>query len=135
VSRIPGAISIPAKAIHAPGKPTVFVVEKGKSRPVGVKVEARNPDEVAVSGLAARGGAGGRGRKERKQKKPDSPRSRACASCCWPRRDGERSADPGGCFHQEPDRIAARHAWRGQVTVTVAARGEPRTRSGCWSRP
>jgi multidrug efflux pump subunit AcrA (membrane-fusion protein) len=53
VSRLPGAISIPSKAVFTRhGKPTVFVVERGRSRPVEIKVEARNPDEVAVSGLA-----------------------------------------------------------------------------------
>lgn len=54
VSRIPGAISIPAKAVFTRhGKPVVYVSEKGKYRPVEVKVDARNPDEVAVTGITA----------------------------------------------------------------------------------
>jgi RND family efflux transporter MFP subunit len=54
VSRIPNAISIPAKAVFTRrGKPVVYRGDKGKYTPVEVKVEARNPDEVAVSGLAA----------------------------------------------------------------------------------
>jgi RND family efflux transporter MFP subunit len=54
VSRIPNAISIPAKAIFTRrGKPVVYRGDKGKYTPVEVKVEARNPDEVAVSGLTA----------------------------------------------------------------------------------
>jgi HlyD family secretion protein len=54
VSRLPGAISIPAKALftHA-GKPVVYVNGKTGYRAREVKVEARNPDEVAVSGLEA----------------------------------------------------------------------------------
>jgi multidrug efflux pump subunit AcrA (membrane-fusion protein) len=54
INRLPNAISIPSKALftHA-GKPVVYVAENGKYRPVHVEVQARNPDEVAVSGLAA----------------------------------------------------------------------------------
>lgn len=54
INRIPGAISIPAKAIFTKhGKPVVYVSEKGKYKPVEVKVDARNPDEVAVTGIPA----------------------------------------------------------------------------------
>lgn len=54
ISRIPSAISIPSKALftHA-GKPVVYVAEKGVYRPVNVQVQARNPDEVAITGLPA----------------------------------------------------------------------------------
>ena len=48
------AISSPAKALftHA-GKPTVYVQTKSDYRRVEVQVKARNPDEVAVTGLPA----------------------------------------------------------------------------------
>ena len=54
LNRIPNAISIPAKALftHA-GKPTVYLQTKSDYRRVEVKVQARNPDEVAVTGLPA----------------------------------------------------------------------------------
>ena len=54
IKRIPNAISIPAKALftHA-GKPIVYLAENGRYRPVEVQVLARNPDEVAVSGIPA----------------------------------------------------------------------------------
>jgi hypothetical protein len=52
INRIPNAISIPAKALFTrAGKPIVFVAEHGRYRPVGVEVLARNPDEIAVSGI------------------------------------------------------------------------------------
>jgi len=35
------------------GKPVVFVAEHGTYRPAVVQLLARNPDEVAVSGLKA----------------------------------------------------------------------------------
>ena len=54
VRRIPDAISIPAKAVFTRGgAPAVFVVEDGGYTAVAVQVLARNPDEVAVSGLVA----------------------------------------------------------------------------------
>jgi len=54
VNRIPDAISIPVKALFTVhGKPTVYVAERGRYRPVQVEVLARNPDEAAVKGLAA----------------------------------------------------------------------------------
>jgi multidrug efflux pump subunit AcrA (membrane-fusion protein) len=54
INRIPKAISIPAKALftHA-GKPIVYLAEKGQYRPTEVEVLARNPDEVAIKGVAA----------------------------------------------------------------------------------
>ncbi|HUI56713.1 MAG TPA: efflux RND transporter periplasmic adaptor subunit [Bryobacteraceae bacterium] len=53
VNRVPNAISIPAKALFTKaGKPVVYVAEGGGYRPVEVKVEAHNPDEVAISGIA-----------------------------------------------------------------------------------
>lgn len=54
VNRIPNAISIPSKALFThQGKPVVYVADKGQYRPVNVEVLARNPDEVAVSGIGA----------------------------------------------------------------------------------
>ena len=52
VNRLPNAISIPAKALftHA-GKPIVYVAENGRYRAAGVEVLARNPDEIAVTGI------------------------------------------------------------------------------------
>ncbi len=54
IDRLPKAISIPAKAVFTrDGKPVVFVAERGAYRPVTVQLLARNPDEVAVSGIPA----------------------------------------------------------------------------------
>lgn len=54
VSRIPDAVSIPAKALFTrAGKPVVYVGEKGVYRAVEVGIKARNPDEVAVTGVPA----------------------------------------------------------------------------------
>jgi multidrug efflux pump subunit AcrA (membrane-fusion protein) len=54
VKRIPDAISIPSKALFThDGKPVVYVGANGVYRATQVKVEARNPDEVAVSGIPA----------------------------------------------------------------------------------
>jgi multidrug efflux pump subunit AcrA (membrane-fusion protein) len=54
ISRIPNAVSIPAKAIFTRnGKPVVYLANKGHYTSVEVQVQARNPDEVAVTGLAA----------------------------------------------------------------------------------
>jgi multidrug efflux pump subunit AcrA (membrane-fusion protein) len=54
VNRVPNAISIPAKAIFTRnGKPVVFLADRGRYRPVEVQLLARNPDEVAVTGLSA----------------------------------------------------------------------------------
>ena len=53
VKRIPDAISIPAKAVFTrKGQPTVYVVTGGRYQAVNVQLLARNPDEVAVSGIA-----------------------------------------------------------------------------------
>ena len=54
VNRVPNAIAIPTKALFTrAGKPIVYLANGGRYRPVEVKVEARNPDEVAVSGIPA----------------------------------------------------------------------------------
>ena len=54
VNRIPHAISIPARALFTKaGSPVVYVGHAGAYKPVEVKVEARNPDEVAISGIPA----------------------------------------------------------------------------------
>ena len=52
IQRIPRAISIPAKALftHA-GKPVVYVASGSAYQATEVQVDARNPDEVAVSGI------------------------------------------------------------------------------------
>jgi multidrug efflux pump subunit AcrA (membrane-fusion protein) len=54
IQRIPKAVSIPAKALftHA-GKPVVYLAKDGHYTPVEVQVQARNPDEIAVSGIRA----------------------------------------------------------------------------------
>jgi len=53
VNRIPEAISIPAKALFTrQGKPIVYLARGGRYEPREVTVLARNPDEVAVKGLA-----------------------------------------------------------------------------------
>jgi multidrug efflux pump subunit AcrA (membrane-fusion protein) len=54
IDRLPKAISVPAKAVFTrDGKPVVFVAERGAYRAVVVQLLARNPDEVAVSGIPA----------------------------------------------------------------------------------
>jgi multidrug efflux pump subunit AcrA (membrane-fusion protein) len=54
VNRVPNAISIPAKALFTRnGKPVVFVADHGRYRAMEVHLLARNPDEVAVSGIPA----------------------------------------------------------------------------------
>jgi len=56
IEKIPDATSVPAKAVftHA-GKPVVYLADNGEYKPVNVEVIARNPDEVAVKGLSAKG--------------------------------------------------------------------------------
>ena len=54
VDRIPNAISVPAKAIFARnGRPAVLVPGPNGINAVSVEVIARNPDEVAIKGIAA----------------------------------------------------------------------------------
>jgi multidrug efflux pump subunit AcrA (membrane-fusion protein) len=54
VNRIPGAISIPSKALFTKsGYPVAYLNEKTGYRAARVEVLARNPDEVAVSGIPA----------------------------------------------------------------------------------
>jgi len=51
--RLADAISLPKKALFTHGgKPVVYVMTGGVPRPTEVQVLARNPDEVAVQGLA-----------------------------------------------------------------------------------
>jgi HlyD family secretion protein len=53
IDKIPNAIIIPSKAVFShDGKAVVWVAEKGTHRTVPVEVLARNPDEVAVKGIA-----------------------------------------------------------------------------------
>jgi multidrug efflux pump subunit AcrA (membrane-fusion protein) len=52
--KIANAISIPSRSVFAVGgQPTVYRKGSRGFEPVTVKIEARNPDEVAVSGIAA----------------------------------------------------------------------------------
>jgi multidrug efflux pump subunit AcrA (membrane-fusion protein) len=52
IDRIPKAISVPAKAVFTrDGKPVVFLAEHATYRAAVVQLLARNPDEVAVSGI------------------------------------------------------------------------------------
>ena len=52
ISKIPNAISIPAKALFTrAGKPVVYVARGNSYNPMEVQVLARNPDEVAISGV------------------------------------------------------------------------------------
>lgn len=54
VNRIPNAIGIPAKAVFThDGKPVVYVSRGDGYSAVEVQLLARNPDEVAVSGIPA----------------------------------------------------------------------------------
>lgn len=54
INRIPNAISIPSKALFTrAGKPVVYLASRGVYKPIEVQVQARNPDEVAVTGVAA----------------------------------------------------------------------------------
>ena len=54
INRIPNAISIPAKSVFTrDGKPIVFVANQGSYTVTPVQFLARNPDEVAVSGIPA----------------------------------------------------------------------------------
>ncbi len=54
VRHIPSAISIPARALFTKaGNPVVYVRSGNTYRAQEVKVESRNPDEVAVSGIPA----------------------------------------------------------------------------------
>ena len=53
IDRIPNAIIVPSKAVFAEnGKPVVWVVDGNSHRMVPIEVLARNPDEVAVKGIA-----------------------------------------------------------------------------------
>jgi HlyD family secretion protein len=52
VDRVPKAISIPAKAIFTrDGKPIVYLADHGHYHAKEIQVLARNPDEVAISGI------------------------------------------------------------------------------------
>lgn len=54
VRRIPDAISVPAKAVFTRnGKPVIYVALAKQYKAMPVEVLARNPDEVAVRGIAA----------------------------------------------------------------------------------
>jgi len=53
IERIPNAISIPANALFTRrGRPVVYVEDPSGWRPQEVQVVARNPDEVAIKGIA-----------------------------------------------------------------------------------
>jgi len=54
IQRIPNAISIPAKALFTrAGKPIVYLANEGHYKPIEVQVQARNPDELAITGIPA----------------------------------------------------------------------------------
>ena len=54
VGRIPGAITVPSKAVFTRnGQPVVLVRTEKGLKPMNVAVVARNPDEVAVNGIQA----------------------------------------------------------------------------------
>ena len=54
IDRVPNAISIPAKALFTrAGKPVVYLAHEGTYRAAEVTVLARNPDEIAISGIPA----------------------------------------------------------------------------------
>jgi HlyD family secretion protein len=54
INRIPNAISIPAKALFTrAGRPIVYLANNGHYRAVEVQVQARNPDELAITGIPA----------------------------------------------------------------------------------
>src|SRR5258708_16769840 len=54
VDKLPGALSIPAKALFTRnGKPIVYVADKKGYTPAEVELLARNPDEVAIEGVEA----------------------------------------------------------------------------------
>ena len=53
IKKIPAAISVPSKALFTRnGKPVVYVSGKSGYHPVDVEILARNPDEIAVKGIA-----------------------------------------------------------------------------------
>ena len=53
-TKIPNAISIPAKALFTiAGKPAVYVKANGQYFPKTVRIRAKNPDEVAIEGIEA----------------------------------------------------------------------------------
>jgi hypothetical protein len=53
-TKIPDAISVPAKAVFTVnGKPAVYVKDRNQYAARQVSIEARNPDEVAIKGIAA----------------------------------------------------------------------------------
>lgn len=53
-TKLPNAISVPAKALFSQdGKPAVYVKTAERYTLTSVRVTARNPDEVAVEGIAA----------------------------------------------------------------------------------
>jgi membrane fusion protein (multidrug efflux system) len=55
LERLPKTVSVPSKALFTKdGKPVVYVVTKNAIRPQPVEILARNPDEVAVKGIAAK---------------------------------------------------------------------------------
>jgi multidrug efflux pump subunit AcrA (membrane-fusion protein) len=54
VNRIADTISVPAKAVFTrAGKPIVYLADHGRYQATEVRLLARNPDEVAVSGIEA----------------------------------------------------------------------------------
>ncbi len=53
INRVPVAISIPAKAVFTrAGKPIVYLADQARYTPAEIQILARNPDDVAVSGIS-----------------------------------------------------------------------------------
>ena len=126
INRIPNAISIPAKAVFTrDGKPIVYVADQGTITAAPVQFLARNPDEVAVSGIPGRrSGHAGRSGEERCEK--------VSAASDFARRD-RRTGGAGLGRHRVvatrgagrlAPRFRQRECKKGRVTIVVAARGE-----------
>ena len=53
INHVPDAISIPAKAVFTrAGKPIVYLADQTRYTPAEIQILARNPDDVAVSGIS-----------------------------------------------------------------------------------
>ena len=126
VNRIPNAISIPAKALFTrDGKPMVYVASQGHYRPVEVEVQARNPDEVAITGVpAGASGAGGSREKGPEEMKTAHRHVAGRGPGAWAR---SRRARCGWCAATSTAagaELPSTRVKKGRVTITVAARGE-----------
>ena len=133
VNRMPNAISIPAKAVFTRnGKPIVYVAEKGAYRAVEVELLARNPDEVAVKGIPA--GAMVTLVEPKQEGKPDTQKDEemmrkivigtgvaalVLALLAWGGSRLMKAVSPSSA-----SRLPVTRVKRGDVTITVTAKGE-----------